>query len=564
MRIHRFLFRFCFLLVAACNHSNGDKDGRRHRDEELGSYQVETKRNSLAEKTDSIFIKEFLTRYPEYEAHQAQLYKFYGKRNYRLAWTEQGEPIPHASLLINLIENIRQYGIPMNSKRKYRLRDSLAVILDSTRNDAARHKRLRKSFDLALTSSFFRYTPQIWEGVVDPHSEEQIDWYVEPKNFAYGAVLDSILNDTINSNPFIHNRRFHTQYFKLREVLERYSKLQQDHPWHTIELQKHFLSAGDSGTAVRQVAKRLALLGDLSEETSHDRFTEKVRRAVVAFQSRHGLKADGVVGPKTLSTLNTSLEARSKQVILNMERWRWVPVAMTGDYVFVNIPEFKLYLVENDRLIQNMKVVVGKRGSHTIVFNDLINYVVVNPYWNIPRSIATEEILPRIKENPHYLQDKEIEVGINWKFDTVDADTIAWENVTAENFNYTLRKKPGPENPLGRIKFIFPNDFAIYLHDTPARQLFDERRRGFSHGCIRVEKPYELSRHLLGRSDDYTFTDLEELLTEGKNKWIELDDPLPVYILYFTVWVDEAGTVHFRDDIYGHDAHLADRLFREE
>lgn len=562
--MHYFVFGFWFLLgVSACNPGNADKDGG-VVNEDPQAYYVETKGNIGTETMDSLFIKKFLSRYPEYEAYQKQLYKFYSARNYRLAWTDQGDPIPHASLLINLIENVRQYGIPVDSTRDYHLRDSLAVIDESTGEDAARQSQLRKSFDLALTSSYFRYTPKLWEGVIDPHDDERIDWYVERKSFSYGALLDSILNDTVNTNPFVHNRGFHSQYLKLRDVLKRYSRLQKDHPWRTIELEKPVLSRGDSGNAVISVTERLSVLGDLSGNSSHDRFNDEVYQAVVAFQTRHGLQADGVVGPKTLSTLNTSLESRLKQILLNMERWRWVPVEMTGDYVFVNIPEFRLYVVEDDKAIQKMKVVVGKRGANTVVFNDMIKYVVVNPYWNIPRSIATEEILPLIKDNPRYLQEAEIEVGMNWNFDTVDADTIAWENVTAENFKYTLRKKPGPENPLGRIKFIFPNDFAIYLHDTPAKQLFGERRRGFSHGCIRVEKPYMLSRHLIERNDDYSFEDIQTLLRERENKWIQLNEPLPVYILYFTVWVDETNTVQFRDDIYGHDAHLAGKLFREE
>lgn len=549
-------------LCVCCGQINQKEENR--PSVETSSTAVRNSVDIGVEKIDSLFIHKFLLQYPQYRPYRDQLYSFYKNRNYTLAWTNAGEPIPQASLLINLIENMRQYGIPTDSSINYNIRDSLTVIVEANKKSSETIEKLRKSVDLALTSLYFGYAPKLWEGVIDPHRDEGIEWYIQRKEFSYTEVLDSILNDTENKNPFIDNRGFHSQYFKLKKALKRYSEIEKHNQWREIKLGNTLLSKGDSAEAVRAVAERLFQLGDLSKKPDANRFTEQIRKAVAEFQRRHGLNSDGIIGPKTVQALNISPQLKLKQIILNMERWRWVPAGMEGNYVYVNIPEFRLYLVEDDRVIQTMKVIVGKSGSHTVVFNDQIKYLVVNPYWNIPRSIATEEILPEIKKDASYLTKKRIEVGIKWNFDKVKADTIDWQKVSAENFRYTLRKQPGPDNPLGRVKFIFPNDFAIYLHDTPATELFDERQRGFSHGCIRVEKPFQFAEYLIKRNERYTFEDVKQLLRERENKWIELETPLPVYILYFTVWVDEAGDVHFRDDLYGHDAHLADRLFQNQ
>lgn len=323
------------------------------------------------------------------------------------------------------------------------------------------------------------------------------------------------------------------------------------------------LSKGDSGVAVLALRDRLLASGDLKTSVTVAVFTAEIQQAVMAFQRRHGLVADGIVRGKTLSTLNTPVEVQIRKIILNMERWRWIPLHhLKGNYVLINIPEYELRIYEEDKVKAEMKIVVGKGSASTNVFNDVIQKIVLNPYWNIPTSIAVAEILPQIQKDVSYLRKHHIEVGIDWKFDSLNADTVDWKNLSADNFPYTLRRKPGDGNPLGKIKFIFPNRYAIYLHDTPATALFEEHERSFSHGCIRVEKPLILAEHLVSPMKDITMRKLQRLLKKEKeDEEIVLSEPVPVYMLYLTAWVDEQGHLNFRDDVYGHDEILARLLF---
>jgi murein L,D-transpeptidase YcbB/YkuD len=226
-----------------------------------------------------------------------------------------------------------------------------------------------------------------------------------------------------------------------------------------------------------------------------------------------------------------------------MERWRWMPTDLGQRYIWVNIPEFRMALMEGDRQAVTMRVVVGKEQSRTPVFSDKMEYLEFNPYWNIPDSILEEEIMPAVAKNPGYLASHDME--------PIPGDTDR------------LRQRPGPSNPLGKVKFMFPNRFDIYLHDTPADHLFDRTERDFSHGCIRLERPIELAQYLLKDDPKWTPEAIDAKLVSGENTSIPLPRPLPVHLVYFTAWVDENGTVHFRDDVYGHDAKLEEALMKE-
>ena len=513
------------------------------------------------ERLDSAFVEMFYNRFAQFKSLRERVVQFYTTRDNRLAWTNEGLPTPHAKLLVNVIQNITEHGLPKPNHTFYNIRDTLSLILDAKVKGDSTTTALRKSFDLALTTFFFQIAPTIWQGSVDPLNEDRIDWFIQPKQFSYQQMLDSILNDSETNNPFIDFRQFNPQYLKLKKHLRLLSMAERKQASTTLQLTKTFLSRGDSAAVVRDLSARLSHFGDLPPGNESYVFDSKIEKAVKRFQARHELTADGVVGQATLKALNVSMKDRIQQIMINMERWRWVPPGMNGDYIYVNLPQFELSIYRNNKKIDRMKVIVGKEGAETIVFNDEIKYVVINPYWNIPNSIAIEEVLPQIKKDKQYLVDANIDVGINWNFEILNQDTINWENISKSNFHYTLRKEPGPDNPLGKIKFIFPNNFAIYLHDTPVRELFDKRKRGFSHGCIRLEKPFLLADHILGIQRDRE--DIQRLLEEEQNKWITLPQQMPIYILYFTTWVDEQNIIHFTEDIYGHDADLGAVLFSE-
>jgi L,D-transpeptidase YcbB len=549
----------CVLIFALCTVSCVKSTRNEGSKENIVVQRSDADTIIGVERLDSAFIEMFYNRFIEFNSLRERVVQFYTTRDNRLAWTSEGLPTPHAKLLVNVISNINEHGLPELETHFYNIRDTLSLILDTKVKSDPANTASRKSFDLALTSLFFQLAPRIWQGSIDPQNNDRIDWFIQPNQFSYQQMLDSILNDSETNNPFIDYRQFNPQYLKLKKHLRLLSMTEKKQASTTLQFTKP-LSRGDSADAVRNLAARLSYFGDMPPDYESYVFDSELEEAVRRFQARHGLAVDGVVGEVTAEVLNVSIKDRIQQIIVNMERWRWVPPGMNGDYIYVNIPQFELSIYRNNKEVDRMKVIVGKEGAETIVFNDEIKYVVINPYWNIPNSIAIEEVLPKIKKDKNYLIDANIDVGVKWNFEILNQDTINWNNVSASNFPYTLRKKPGPDNPLGQIKFIFPNSFAIYLHDTPVRELFDKRERGFSHGCIRIEKPFLLADLLLVKSDR---ADIQRLLEEEQNNWITLPQRMPIYILYFTTWVDAQNQLHFTDDIYGHDADLAAVLFRE-
>src|SRR6185369_10594507 len=290
-------------------------------------------------------------------------------------------------------------------------------------------------------------------------------------------------------------------------------------------------------------------------------YDASVGEAVRHYQARSGLSVTGIVDAATLSSLNVPAGSRLRQIQLNLERWHWLPPDLGNRYILVNIPDYRLQVVDGGRPIMSMAVVVGKRMSPTPMFSDHAVAVEVNPYWNVPVSISRAEIAPKAAQDPGYLERSHMHVLSKPGEDgqEVEASTVDWTD-TSGDVSYALRQDPGPDNPLGRIKIALPNEYDVYLHDTPAGQLFSAKDRDFSHGCIRVEKPLDLAAYLLQGSSEGTPDHLQELIASGQNHWIKIPNPIPVHILYWTAWVDGDGTVQFRDDVYGHDQRLDQAL----
>jgi murein L,D-transpeptidase YcbB/YkuD len=277
--------------------------------------------------------------------------------------------------------------------------------------------------------------------------------------------------------------------------------------------------------------------------------------AVRKFQRRHGLKDDGRVGKSTLKVMNVPLETRIRQIALNMDRLRWLSYDMGENYIFVNVADFSLEAVEDEQPVISMRIIAGKDEQRSCVLSAKMTYVELNPFWRVPDSIAAEEILPQIKKDPGYLAQKTIKVFKDWSENAKEIDPmlVNWSRVKASNLGYKFRQEPGPLNPLGRIKFIFPNECEIYLHDTPTRHLFGRTRRDFSHGCIRVEKPVELATYLLRKKESWIQKKILAEIKKGKRQVVMLPEPVKVHIFYGTVWVDREGVLQFRNDIYHAD-----------
>lgn len=347
-------------------------------------------------------------------------------------------------------------------------------------------------------------------------------------------------------------------YHKLRGLLPGLRAMARSE--RPFTLPERTLREGDSGEAVTALRRRLLFLGDLEGSAAGrgDVFGPVLARAVERFQARHGLEVDGIVGRETRPALETSMARRVEQVELTLERWRWLPRDPGGRYLIVNIAGQELDVFRDGQQALHMRVVVGKPFQRTPSFASRIDTVVLNPYWEVPYSIAVNEILPTVRSDPEYLARENMEVlnRLEVGGKPVDPTNIDWDQVSARDFPYRFRQRPGPDNSLGRVKFLLPNPYSVYLHDTPAKTLFNRARRCFSHGCVRLEKPFELARLLLndepGRSADI----IEEILPNEQNHHIRLSRTMPVYLVYWTAWVDKRDTIHYRDDVYGRDARL--------
>jgi L,D-transpeptidase YcbB len=330
--------------------------------------------------------------------------------------------------------------------------------------------------------------------------------------------------------------------------------------WGTIPGGKSAtLKRGSRNKLVPVLKTRLMLSGDLDATRSSDDevFDDALQHAVISFQRRHNLKDDGVVRAETIKALNVPVEKRIRQIELNLERWRWLPHDLGKRYILVNITDFSMKIIRNDKVDMEMKVIVGKRIMnkrtimHTPIFSAKMTHLEINPYWNVPHSIASKELLPEIKKDPTYLSRKNMQMfsgkGV------VDPKTVDWTTMHEKNFRYQIRQNPGAFNALSHIKFLFPNRFDVYLHDTPTRNLFKRMPRDFSHGCMRVEKPIDMAIYLLNDPQAWSREKIMASIKRGKNHPVYLPESITVHVQYWTSWVENDGAVNFRDDIYGYD-----------
>jgi murein L,D-transpeptidase YcbB/YkuD len=417
--------------------------------------------------------------------------------------------------------------------------------------------------DLLLTDSFFTLAHHLSQGSVNPLSFTP-EWSIAENpdvskvfiNALGGHRIEQTLRKLAPATP---------EYAALGKQLKRFREMAKNDDQQPVA-DGRLLKKGMRSARVPELEKRLAFLGYLEGQsgTTDDLFAVTLQQAVTRYQESHGLKADGTVGPSTLQELNTPVEERVHQLMVNMERMRWNNGGRGQRYLIVNIAGFELKVVEKGNVMLSMKVVVGKPFLNTPVFRGKMTYLILNPVWNVPDSIAKKEILRDVKKDPAYLRKENITVLRGWgdNEEEIAPDTIRWKSVTPQKLYFRFRQEPGPLNPLGRVKFMFPNRFNVYLHDTPAKHLFEQNIRAFSHGCIRIEHPLELAEYVLQGDPRWTKESIMAAIEEGSTQEVRLPQPLDVYIVYITAWVDEAGSVQFRDDLYGRDAQLYEALTR--
>lgn len=384
--------------------------------------------------------------------------------------------------------------------------------------------------DLLLTDAFFLLASHLLSGRVDPESIEPT-WCLTPRTNDLVAALETALELHEVRAAIARMPPAHPEYDALRRWLATYRGIAAAGGWPVVDAKK-LLRLGDRGPMVAQLAARLVASGDFSQAT--EEFDASLDRAVRRFQSLQGLSADGVVGPLTRAELNIEAAARVRQIELNLERWRWLPSDLGNPHALINIPAFSLVVTDHDRTVMAMRIVVGKDYLRTPIFSGNITQVILSPHWNVPDSIADKELWPKEHRTPGYLASEHIEVVRGGK----------------------LRQTPGPWNSLGLIKFNIPNKYGVYLHDTPAKTLFEASTRAFSHGCMRIEKPVDLAEWLLRDRPEWPRDRIVEESQRGIEKMIPVKKPLPVHVLYWTAFVDESGDLHFAPDIYHRDGRL--------
>jgi murein L,D-transpeptidase YcbB/YkuD len=483
--------------------------------------------DQTAMRFDSTQINLFVNKYSLFKPLQDDIQKFYQSRRYAYAWYDGKGMIEQADNLYNKILNISEEGLTETTLYK----DSLMRIFDddpSIRNPEN---------ELMLTAQYFDYANKVWGGISEKETRS-LKWFIPRKKMDAVALMDSLIKDT--SSYFIKKGYSHRQYDLLKKYLKRYRELVQTNDWPEIKTVTKLFRKGDSSQTIIAIRHRLNLLGDLADNSSSSFFDQEMEDAVKNFQSRFGMIESGIVDKELLAQLNVRPDKYIRQIIVNMERCRWVPNQLDGDYLIVNIPSFTLYAYEKDSLIFSMKVVVGKTVHKTVIFNGDLKYIVFSPYWNVPPDIMKKEILPGIKKDPNYLKKHNME----------------WNGKS-------VRQKPGPDNSLGLVKFLFPNEYHIYLHDSPAKNLFNENVRAFSHGCIRVANPKKLASYLLRKDPGWTEARIDRAMKSGKEQYVTLKDKVPVFVAYLTAWVDRTGRLNLRRDIYTRDDRLEAMMLKD-
>jgi L,D-transpeptidase YcbB len=557
---HTMIFIMVLASLAGCNRFRSDN---LDRDEVSSAIKV---------AIDSMDAKKYFVDHDVREHLYEEFLEFYKERDYRLAWISGRGTLSQAEELMNALQNAHHEGLDSSSYRFSRLRKLQEELFTREARKEESQERINQlvMLDFYMTSSYLTYASHLLAGRIDP---ARLDggWEAYPRELNLSSHLEQAISNKSIEESLLDLNPDNIQYKGLRKHLARYKELAAHGGWPSVP-GGATLEKGSKGERVLALRKMLGITGDLdttqNQSPRPELYDDVLVEAVNRFQARNGWTPDGKVGPQTLALLNIPVEKRIEQIELNMERLRWMPLDGDGSYVLVNVPAYDLKVFEDGKKEMEMKIIVGKEYSSTPIFKDTMEFIVFSPDWTVPLSIAKEEILPILQRNPDYLRKENMVVFASWDVSdstTIDPAREKWNRMTAEDFNYRIVQLPGDKNPLGHVKFIFPNDKHIYLHDTPSEWLFERDKRGYSHGCIRVEKPVELANVLLERAKGkWNPEKIKEAMNQSKPDTVYLEQKMPVKITYQTAFVDDNEVLHFREDIYEHDRKQYSAIERKE
>ena len=484
--------------------------------------------------------------------------QFYAQRGGGPVWSGRS---PHRQLseLVHAVERVGEAGLDPHAYNAEELTRLLAQAKGGGITSLFTREKTLARLDVLATYAALRVAPHLRDGhiargLLDP------DW--TPRGRAtdwFSYFHDRIVRDPERSLSVLEPR--HDGYRRLRNALDYYRVIAAAGGWPELPAGPP-LQEGDHDARVPILIRRLAITGDLPPGARRDTvYSKQLVHAIGELQTRYGIPRSGVVGEATRQLLNVPVAIRIRQIELNLERWRWLPDDLGDRHVEVNIPAYHLELWDQGRVQRAMRVVVGKKRSPTPVFSDRLAYVDINPTWTLPPSVVTKEIVPALKRNPEYLALNRMHVVsiADAKRDTVDPTQVPWKDAASDSFLFLIIQEAGPDNPLGRVKIMCPNEYDVYLHDSPQRGRFAVAQRDYSHGCVRVEEAAELADSLLGvTASDTLFVD--SLATRPDWRRVRLPRQVPVHFLYWTAWADSEGHMCFRDDLYGLDQRLDQAL----
>jgi murein L,D-transpeptidase YcbB/YkuD len=489
---------------------------------------------------DSAVLENFIRQNKIPDSIARRLESFYNTRNYQFAWFSRDGLTEQARGFWNLHDYVTTYEDDSLLKDKKLQKKMDRLIAEDELSVSASDKNYINT-ELTLTQHFIMYMLSNYEkGYV---KRKEMERFIPRKKEDPIALADSLVNKKHKDDKYFED--VNESYKGLKDQLGNYLTIAKNGGWPQINTVKKPLKKGITSPDIAIIKKRLMISGDLSGNDTSQVFNDTLVTAVKSFQARHGFSETGAISDSLIKEMNVPVTKRIEQLLMNMDRMRWLANNPSGNLIVVNIPEFVLHVYEGKQKAFDIDVVVGKEGHNTMMFNGDLNQVVFSPYWNVPPSIVAKEILPAIEKNPNYIAKENMEI-------TGNDDGLP-----------VVRQKPGAGNALGKVKFLFPNSFNIYFHDTPAKSLFEKDKRAYSHGCIRLREPEKFANYVLRNQPEWTPEKISEAMNSGNEKYVKVKDPIPVVITYYTAWVDENGRLNFREDIYGHDARLAEKMFNK-